>query len=77
MSVMVVQKQALKSFSNCQNNHELFVLFSFNFQHRWKLLPSSLAFICEFDTESPDPTFRNKDEAFDKTADAECREFCL
>lgn len=54
---MVVQVQELKSFSNCQNNQEP-ILLSFNVWYRWKLLLSSLAFICESYCQESRPNFR-------------------
>lgn len=65
--------QALGSFWNCQNHREP-VLVRQNAQCVWKLLLSSLAFICEFCCQSLDPTFRNRDEASDKIEELFMRE---
>lgn len=54
--VVVVQVQALESFWNCQNHLEP-ILFRWNVQYGWKLLLSSLAFICEFCCQRNRPNF--------------------
>lgn len=65
--------QALQRFGNCQNRREP-VLFSLNVQYGWTLLLSSRAFVCEFCCQGLDPTFRNRDEASDKTEELFMRE---